>query len=993
MSRLLNNEVISELRKALLTRNLYNPTSEYNLENPKIANQINTISNIINPGNAFDITNNIIGRVLSIGPQTKLVQIGNEQLAKQFLQHSANRISTDIIPEVSFSNIFDGNPDTKFLNIHQDYSITSRDRFNIVNFIDSLFGTQLGGSPLPDNVDNSELIRNTGRGQLEALMENINRNRYQPSESSYIKAIQSQRLNFEEYHSIVGGVESFVFNEKDYDNFPEARFANEIIYNEKLNARTLLRNGEEGRSYNKNIQFGNTNTRKKEIFQLSSDEGNYESNIDNARFGHDNSISSQLVWDSNDLSVNPRFNVKDGILNYTKNLLLAKTGGFSNSKNTSIDLTKKTFYNKGEFVGFNGSGVGTKFDGIRQHVVNDQYNRYAKAIRFNGNIQYNGNENSVIYRSVLPKIHPTMNGLEDGVGINNGVDVRNMMFSIENLAYSVTEEGDIGDEFNTVIPKCEIGPNKGRIMWFPPYDIQLSETDIAKHETTEFIGRPEPIYTYNNSERIATLSFKMIIDHPPQVKGMDQRDASEFFAYGGTDEPIPSNIDISSLLEEKARLKNKLDDIKGVIEKRNDDLINKETGTFYYINDYPLVSNPNGTGINQHKSLGYEDGINGTYEDNTGDDDFGLNKLFDEILISLFGDVNEGIVGILNEDNYKFYSLQFKGYASKLFTSGNKSLSERRADDLKNYAESFFISHTDYSSFSNAGINTVNTEGFSDTLSGDEGELAKNKNLRAVKKERRATIAIIPNGIIDEEEQPLTPEQRVERQQIIDEINSIDLIIARAKRQKEADCIYDLKRIDETYSQGFEDVMKNKYQPAFHSQTPEDFHRRLTFLHQCTRPGNAIKSLDNKGIPSPRNTVFGRPPVAILRLGDFLHTKIIIDNITYDYIDSPWDTNPEGMGMQYMIADITMGIRLIGGQSLQIAIDAIQNATSFNYYANSTFYDTGVYRTAGKAKDAQVTARDGIGKIESKSVPSSSIGGVEKPELPTKLTVDIGREI
>jgi hypothetical protein len=37
-------------------------------------------------------------------------------------------------------------------------------------------------------------------------------------------------------------------------------------------------------------------------------------------------------------------------------------------------------------------------------------------------------------------------------------------------------------------------------MWFPPYDITFSENNSVNWESTNFIGRGEPIYTYNNTE-------------------------------------------------------------------------------------------------------------------------------------------------------------------------------------------------------------------------------------------------------------------------------------------------------------------------------------------------------------------------------------------------------------------------------------------------------------------------------------------------------------
>ncbi len=86
------------------------------------------------------------------------------------------------------------------------------------------------------------------------------------------------------------------------------------------------------------------------------------------------------------------------------------------------------------------------------------------------------------------------------------------MFSIENLAW-------VGTPAVNLLPS-EQGPGDlltgkfGRIMWFPPYDISFNETSSVNMESTNFIGRGEPVYTYNNTERTGTLNFKIIIDHP-----------------------------------------------------------------------------------------------------------------------------------------------------------------------------------------------------------------------------------------------------------------------------------------------------------------------------------------------------------------------------------------------------------------------------------------------------------------------------------------------
>ena len=128
--------------------------------------------------------------------------------------------------------------------------------------------------------------------------------------------------------------------------------------------------------------------------------------------------------------------------------------------------------------------------------------------------------------------------------------------------------------------------------------------------------------------------------------------------------------------------------------------------------------------------------------------------------------------------------------------------------------------------------------------------------------------------------------------------------------------------------------------PAFHSISPEGFNERLGFLHQCTRQGHTLStSNNNSGVISAGNMAFGRPPICVLRIGDFYHTKIIIQSITIDYETPQWDMNPEGIGMQPMFANISLNFTFLGGSDLGAPISRLQNAVSFNYYANQSVYD------------------------------------------------------
>ncbi len=132
------------------------------------------------------------------------------------------------------------------------------------------------------------------------------------------------------------------------------------------------------------------------------------------------------------------------------------------------------------------------------------------------------------------------------------------------------------------------------------------------------------------------------------------------------------------------------------------------------------------------------------------------------------------------------------------------------------------------------------------------------------------------------------------------------------------------------------------FNPMFHSMTPEGFNSRLTFLHQCTRQGSTLTRSDNLAGTTANNLVFGRPPFCILRLGDFYHQMIVIESINFDYAvsgDLQWDLNVEGNGVQPMLCDVSINFKFIGGGDIEGPVRRLQNAMTFNYYANTSFYD------------------------------------------------------
>lgn len=144
------------------------------------------------------------------------------------------------------------------------------------------------------------------------------------------------------------------------------------------------------------------------------------------------------------------------------------------------------------------------------------------------------------------------------------------------------------------------------------------------------------------------------------------------------------------------------------------------------------------------------------------------------------------------------------------------------------------------------------------------------------------------------------------------------------------------------------------FQPAFHSITPEGLNSRLTFLQQCMRQGPSLRESQNK----TQNMAFGKPPVLVLRIGDFYYTKIIPDSLNINYEPLQWDMNPEGVGVQPMIAKIDLNFSIIGGSSLDGPIRQLQNAVSFNYFANTSVYNPRRYYDPADIKvdkDGKVT--------------------------------------
>jgi len=208
----------------------------------------------------------------------------------------------------------------------------------------------------------------------------------------------------------------------------------------------------------------------------------------------------------------------------------------------------------------------------------------------------------------------------------------------------------------------------------------------------------------------------------------------------------------------------------------------------------------------------------------------------------------------------------------------------------------------------------------------------KSKNdLYGCKVNRYVTVRFVvdPNLKTKEESKTEKPPETVTPPKIITPP------IPRSRFYSECDYFEKLSLSDPFAYKSIKEKIKY-FQPAFHSTTPEGFNARLNFLQQCMRQGPTLGANGNN---NPNNLAFCRPPVCILRIGDFYNTKIIIENLNFTFEPLVWDLNPEGVGVQPMICNVDLSFAFIGGSSLRGPINRLQNAVSFNYYANTEVYD------------------------------------------------------
>ena len=563
---------------------------------------------------------------------------------------------------------------------------------------------------------------------------------------------------------------------------------------------------------------------------------------------------------------------KGGILDQTQKLLdSAPLMGGARRKHVghAIDQTSKVFndgykdISKGSGVRFvdetNGVfGIGAGLvarEFCRTWTKDNPYYKMNNLQRHKGN--HLGKAGSVLTNTFNLNIAPIF-----GVNVDANATEKNVkkyMFSIENLAWRGTSE-------LLKLPKSERGPGGGRVMWFPPYDITVGDTSSAQWNPVTFLGRPEPIYTYSHAERIGTLGFKIVVDHPS----------------------ILNNIVENTL--------------KGIPD---------------YIADQALEAFF--AGCKEY-------------------DIYELAAMYPNLSV-------DDIITLQNDVTAEF----------------NSDAKETLKDNSTGVNSATPPPPTGDGGFPNSDAGSSSSDGgFPNSTNNNTKNTSKGASFNAFWQKLKG-------------EKPTQEEQNAANNKV-KTTKKLDTAKILAKLLGEENYFNALKEDDEFLYNSLKRKLQH-FHPSFHSMTPEGLNNRLSFLLQCTRPGNTIPTVNSDGsLDSERdvdNTAFGAPPVCILRIGDFYHTKVAIDSVSFSYDPLILDLNPEGIGIQPMIANVSMNFKYIGGQGLEGPVSELQNALSNNFFANTEMYNNRSVSTTSDGEKSIVDEQEIISELETEQANAS----------------------
>ena len=1001
----------------------------------RIATQIrqDTIgrANILNVNSGTDLVNILAGVVPIIEPNFTITVTANPILAAA---NFALRLGGSILPVSPIpGSYFDP-------NINPSQSTTIQQMTNAFRNTGAgrLFNRLLGGG----NTGSQIMYNNMGAGQRSRLFRNIDYNRYKPNfERSVIARLAGAIVgtvsdNSNYYVGNITSEPSRVFSPGG--DIPVNAYGQEVqapVYGPQELAQLYegpsqeIRLGANGPTYSNGggIEGGFTWVSPK-----------YRGNA-----GKKVGVGGEIVSEDEDFrpssynsTESTQRELKQGsILDQTQRIIDSQPQGGRRLQHVgnAIDQVSKVFHDgykeltKGSkvlsYVGEIGQEVGSEY--CRVFAKDTPYLQYNDLQKVDG-ITVNGRRfsDSVLDNTYNLNIAP--NKQEGGqnstniIGTVNNATAKKYMFSLENLAWRTSNSPgfSVSD-----LPVCERGPNGGRVMWFPPYGLTFNETVTTNWNPNDFLGRPEPIYTYKNTSRGGSISWKIVVDHPSALNVIVNKVLSnetnkvridgilESFFAGCRKYDLyelakkyytvnPNDLfQLQQAITSKEMTPNQLNYAKKEIQSGNGstggqptDFIPTEVRVSdlfkqyvqiggYFDNDSPIPStSPNYT-VEYNKYISPTNVAIYTGKTNGNQ----LGAFFNTVVTPNYKSLTGLTVELATQlERYPKGTITIRVNSScsaPASISYNKALSQRRIDSLIK----FFNETTSLQKYiGNSRLKIIpgtafgeetksqpkkfdsqqnqfipgDTYGCSDQNTnfkgGDTKSTSKIYSTQSMAC-RRAFIESIEGIISDEPNPEPQTETIVSGNQVIGTVRPEeppqqweprDNITKRVVRALISECDYfeTIKSETPMVYDNLKDKLKF-FQPSFHSTTPEGLNSRLTFLQQCMRPGDTIPTIKEGASTDTRtlqydnatNTAFGAPPVLILRIGDFYNTKILPTSLALTY--EQLDLNPEGIGVQPMIANVTLSFNFVGGSGLKESVDKLQNALTFNYYANTEVWD------------------------------------------------------
>jgi outer membrane protein OmpA-like peptidoglycan-associated protein len=999
----------------------------------RIAQQIrqDTIgrANVLNVTSGTDAVNILAGIVPILEPNYTITVTQNPILAAT---NFALRLAGSVSPVSTIpGSYWDPNINPPNSTTLQQIGSAFR-RSNVGNFINNLLGATKTGSQI--------MFDNMGAGQKSRLFVNIDYNKYKPDfprntfdrVGGQLFGTQSNNSNY--YIGSITSEPSRVFSPSGA--LPNDEFGREMqspVFGPNELAQLYegpskeIRLGANGPTYSNGggIEGGLTWVSPK-----------YKENA-GKKVGIGGVITEQdqdFKPSSYNSTESTNVNFKQGsILDETQRLINSQPQGGKRLQHVgnAIDQVSKVFNDgykeltKGSrvyrYVGAIGQEVGTEYCRVfAKDIPYLQYNDLQKTdgITVNGRRFSDSVLDNTYNLNIVPNKQEGGKDSTNIIGTINNAYAKKYMFSLENLAWrtSSTPGYSVSD-----LAVCERGSNGGRVMWFPPYGLTFSENVSANWNESDFLGRPEPIYTYKNTRRTGSLTWKIVVDHPSVLNLIVNKVLSNETNKTRVDSIIESffagcrKYDLYELAKKyytvnpndlyqlqeaitsKEMTKEQIEYSKKTIQTGYNTPNGQTTDVspsggvainfepynnlgFYFGNDYPKQNQINSYSIEYTTYLGeknqYETKPTAnetiSFFNNIVTPNYEKSKELINNLVKQLENTNSGTITITINSSC----------SAPAKRDYNIQLSKRRVESVKKYlsedirlkkyiGERLLIKEGDIEgedstvkvydpvtkNFIENGKTVNCTDNDNSAIGGDTQKITKVYNTTAMAC-RRAYIKNIDNKTSSTNVPPKPEPQpqytdvvvgnvvtkTVKTEELSREWKPRDNITKRILRLLLSECDY-FETIKAETPMVFDNLRdKLKYfHPAFHSITPEGLNTRLTFLQQCMRPGDTIPTIKQIGenqvlqYNNATNTAFGSPPVLVLRIGDFYNTKIIPTSLQITYEDL--DLNPEGIGVQPMIANVTLGFNFVGGSGLKESVDKLQNALTFNYYANTEIYD------------------------------------------------------